>query len=297
MPQSLVILAAGIGSRFGGLKQIDPVGTSGEFIIDYSIYDAIRAGFTRVVFVIRHDMEAAFRESIGSRISEHIDVDYAFQELTDLPEGMVVPESRAKPWGTGHAVLAARDRIRNQFGVINADDFYGRRSYEVLSQFMDETVQDDSQYAMVGYSLEKTLSDHGTVSRGICKAGDDDFLQEVEEITKIGKGPEGVIVCDERELKGNDIASMNIWGFKPSLFDHLSREFVEFMEKNGNQETTEFYLPAAIQGLITSGDARVKVLETSSIWMGITNREDKQKVVDRLQGLVDENQYPARLWE
>jgi choline kinase len=281
---SLVILAAGMGSRYGGLKQIDPVGPHRELVIDYSVHDALRAGFGRVVCVIRRDIEKDFREAIGSRIEPRIDVRYVFQDK---------PEGRAKPWGTGHAVLAARDAVPGNFGVINADDFYGPSSYKLLAQALCEARDGAiADYAMVGFSLRNTLSKHGTVARGICTLDANGFLTGVEEVTDIASdGGAG-----SRTFTGDEVASMNFWGFTPSIFPHLARQFDEFQRGRGQDPKAEMYLPAAVDQLIREGRARVRVLRSPDAWFGVTYQQDRPLVVEGIQELVRGGVYPAPLW-
>jgi dTDP-glucose pyrophosphorylase len=291
----LVVLAAGIGSRYGGLKQMDPVGPSGEFIVDYSIFDARRAGFGRVVFVIRRDIEEAFRATIGARVARHIAVDYAFQEVGDLPTGHAVPPGRVKPWGTGHAVLAAAARVAEPFAVINADDFYGRESYAVLHRFLTATASDPTAFAMVGFTLRGTLSEHGTVARGICRTRADGRLERIEETLNIERRG-AAVACPSRALDGGETVSMNMWGFKPSVFPRLRDGFERFLVAAGGDLKAEYYLPTAIQGLMDAGRATVTVLTTSSAWMGVTNREDRTTVVAQITEKIRRGEYPPALW-
>lgn len=291
----LVVLAAGIGSRYGGLKQMDPVGPSGEFIVDYSVFDARRAGFGRVVFVIRRDIEEPFRATIGARVARRIAVDYAFQEVTDLPPGQSAPPGRAKPWGTGHAVLAAAGLVAEPFAVINADDFYGRESYAALHRFLSATAADEAAYAMVGFTLAATLSEHGAVARGICRTRADGRLERIEETLNIERCGDAV-VCPGRALHGGETVSMNMWGFKPGVFAHLREGFGRFLAAAGRDAKAEFFLPTAIQGLVDAGRATVRVLTTPSVWMGVTNREDRAAVVVRVAEAVRRGEYPPALW-
>lgn len=297
----LVVLAAGMGSRYGGLKQIDPVGPHGETIMDYSIYDALRAGFGGVTFVIRREMTDVFHEAIGQRFENHLDVEYAFQDLEAIPKGISVPKERQKPWGTGHAVLAAADSVTTPFAVVNADDFYGQNSYQVLADFLMTSSQEAlPAYGLVGFELRKTLSDHGTVSRGICRCDAENRLLSVTERTHIerlgeaavDRPPEG----DEVHLTGDEYASMNMWGFTPSIFAGLERLFIEFLESNKASLKAEFYLPAAVDQLVASGQATCHVLPTSSQWAGITYREDRQSLEQGLASWVEQGVYPSPLW-
>ena len=295
MSPTLVILAAGIGRRYGGLKQLDPVGPSGEFMVDYAVYDALRSGFKRVVFVIRKDLETDFRATIGKRIERQTDVRYVFQELSDLPEGYDLPSGREKPWGTGHALLSAASVVDGPLAAINADDFYGRESFEALGRFLIETAGRPREYAMVGFKLRNTLSDHGSVARGICSVRDDRTLANVVERTSIEKRGEAVH-CDEQPLTGEEIASMNLWGFKPSFFAHLSSEFRAFLDNNARDPKAEFFIPTVVNTLIESGNAGVSVLPTSCTWFGATYPEDKSIVVTRIRELIADGHYPESLW-
>lgn len=302
-PLTLVVLAAGMGSRYGGLKQLDPVGPHDEVILDYSVYDALQAGVERVVFVIRRDFEAAFRDSLGKRFENRLAVDYAFQSLDAIPEGCQVPSGRTKPWGTGHAVLTAKDVVDTPFMVINADDFYGRSSYAVLADYLREaaaTSSDVERYSMVGFPLKNTLSEHGTVARGLCQCGPSMDLESVKEITSIRKteagaayeGPEGKDVL----LTGDERVSMNMWGFLPSFFPLLEERFRTFMASHGDSDKTEFYIPFAVDELIQAQRATARVLATESNWFGVTYQEDKPVVVNALKGLADDGTYPSPLW-
>jgi hypothetical protein len=289
-------MAAGMGSRYGGLKQVDPVGPHGETIIDYSIYDAIRAGFGRVVFIIRRDIEAAFQQAIGGRFEQRIPVDYAFQELELLPPGFRVPPNRQKPWGTGQAVLITEPLIHEPFGVINADDFYGRDSFRVLADHLRTA----TEYAMVGFMLNHTLSEHGSVSRGVCEMDQDGYLRQIRELLKIERHGAAARYTDDHgvqhPLSGDAVVSMNMWGFTPAIYDQLRGLFVEFLQQNALAEKAEFYIPMAVGTLINRRQARVKNLPTSSAWFGITFREDKPAVIASLRTLIDQGEYPARLW-
>ena len=299
---TLVVLAAGIGSRYGGLKQIDPVGPDGEAVLDYSVFDARRAGFGKVVFVIRRDIEEAFRAGLGRRFENRMEVRYAFQHLDMLPASYSVPPGRQKPWGTGHAVLCAATAVSGPFAVINADDFYGEESYRVLAEFLvnPPPSPDRDLFAMVGYQLSRTLSDHGTVARGLCATDSSDFLFSVEELTAIEKLPEGARHRQAdgtyRVLSGKEIVSLNCWGFTPALFRHLGRLFGEFLERNAGNPKAEFFLPAAVNQLIEEGCARVKVLPTPGSWFGVTYREDRPVVIENIRALVRRGAYPERLW-
>ena len=299
MKPTLLVLAAGMGSRYGGLKQLDQVGPSGETIIDYSIYDAIRAGFGKIVFIIRKDIEAPFKESIGKRYEGKIAIEYAFQELNKLPAGFSVPPQRQKPWGTGHAVLCAIDVIHEPFAVINADDFYGANGYQLLAGYLSQAKDGvKADYCMCGFILRNTLSDNGTVSRGICKINNGS-LTSVTEMTKIernGSAARNIEEGAQCDLTGDEIASMYMWGFTPSLFSHLERLFIEFLRASGQKEKSEFYIPSVADTLIKEGKAEVKVMESRDSWFGITYREDKDNVVNSIRTLVAKGVYPEKLF-
>ncbi|HUR58602.1 MAG TPA: sugar phosphate nucleotidyltransferase [Opitutaceae bacterium] len=290
MSFTLVVLAAGMGSRYGGLKQIDPVGPSGETVLDYAVFDAIRAGFARVVFVIRKDFDALFREKIGARYAGRIAVDYVYQSLEALPAGFAPPPGRDKPWGTGHAVWCAREAVRENFAVINADDFYGADSFKQLARFL--AAAQGGEFSMVGFRMSNTLSEHGTVSRGVCTSGPNDELQSIVEVTSIAAGDVGA----GKKYSGAEIVSMNCWGFTPALFPGLDAQFREFLAARGSEAKSEFYLPAAVSALIARGEARVRVLPTGSTWFGVTYREDKPRVSAAIAALVQAGKYPARLF-
>ena len=294
---ALLVLAAGLGSRYGGLKQIDPVGPNGETIIDYSIYDALRAGFGKLVFVIRRDLEAAFKEAIGARFERRIPVAYVFQELDQLPPGFSPPPGRKKPWGTGHAILTGAEAIHEPFGVINGDDFYGQRSFELLAHQLASGTRD---YTMVGFVLRNTLSEFGFVARGLCRTNAGGFLETVTELTRIEPDGSGARHTDAggqvHALTGDEIVSMNMWGFTPSIFDHLRREFVAFLQAHPGDEKTEFFIPSAVNTLINRGQERLKVLRTPDSWFGVTYREDRPRVTESIRRLIQQGQYPERLW-
>jgi UTP-glucose-1-phosphate uridylyltransferase len=299
----LVILAAGIGSRFGGLKQVQPVGPAGELIIEYSVFDALRAGFTRLVLVIRKDIETDFRNSIGRRLESKIDVKYVFQETTaGLPVAGVSPaKTRTKPWGTGHAVLVAREAVRSPFAVINADDFYGASGYAELAEHFKRTAGSiKPEYAMVGYPLRQTLSEFGTVSRGLCSTDAAGRLQRITEITKIEKTEGGATYGDPagvaQQLTGAEIVSMNFWGFTPAVFPQLERLFSDFLERKGADPKAEFYLPTSISSLNESCLAEVALLKSTDAWFGITYREDLASSQAAIRALIAVGKYPAPLW-
>ena len=300
MGMTLVVLAAGIGSRYGGLKQIEAVGPHGAIVIEYSVYDAIRAGFDRVVCVIRHDIEKDFRAIVTSRFEKQIPVDYVFQDMEDLPAGFSLPAGRKKPWGTGHAVLACRDVVKAPFAVINADDFYGRRSYEALGHFLKGVKPDAGDYSMVGFTLRNTLSEHGHVARGVCEVDKQGLLKRVVERTNIEKTGSGAKFAEAggswTPLTGDEVVSMNMWGLTPALFGHLKREFPEFLAKNGTNPKAEFFLPTVVDQLVNQGKASVKVLSTPEHWFGVTYPQDKAVVVAGVRALVDKGLYPEKLW-
>lgn len=294
---TLVVLAAGIGSRFGGWKQIEPLGPSGEITIDYSVFDAWRAGFRRVVFVVRPEVEMPMREHFASRLRGRMAMAFVRQRLDDLPPGHTVPEGRSKPWGTAHAVWVARQLVQGPFAVINADDFYGAGSYRVLGAFLAGGA---TTYAMVGFPLRNTLSLHGTVSRGICAVTPGGFLTTVVERTRIRAEGAGAAFQDETgawlPLSGDEIASMNMWGFTPHFFDDATPQFQEFLEKSGNEPTAEFFLPSVVDAAIRSGRQRVRVLPTEERWFGITYAADLEGARERIVDLVRRGLYPKDLW-
>ncbi len=299
MKPTLLILAAGMGSRYQGLKQMDTFGPSGEAIIDYSIYDAIRAGFGKIVFVISKKIEAEFKELFIDKLKDKIEISYVLQEIDNLPDGFEVPADRVKPWGTGHAVLVAAKEIDTPFAVINADDFYGQYSFKVLADYLKEMDLETTDYCMVGYRLENTLSEHGSVSRGICVTDRGDFLQSITERTKINR-LNGDIGFEEEgsrlPLTGNEVASMNMMGFPPSVMEHYQSQFKDFLKERGNELKSEFYIPTVVNNLIHSGGARMKVLNTPEKWFGVTYRDDKAIAVKKLEELVKAGVYPANLW-
>jgi hypothetical protein len=294
---TLLVLAAGMGSRYGGLKQIDPVGPGGETIIDYSIYDALRAGFGKVVFVIRSDIEKDFREAIGARFERRTPVEYVFQELNQLPSGFSPPPGRTKPWGTAQAILAAAETIHEPFAAINADDFYGANSFRILAEHLRSGSPD---YAMVGFILRNTLSEFGSVARGVCRADDKGFLESVTELTKIEKDGARVRYTDAsgaaQSLTGDESVSMNMWGFTPALFEFLREEFTSFLKKHGQEEKSECYIPTVINGLVTTRKVRCRVLRTTDSWFGVTYREDRPFVVEGIRRLIARGDYPEKLW-
>jgi NDP-sugar pyrophosphorylase family protein len=301
---SLVVMAAGIGSRYGGLKQVEPVGPSGEIILDYSVYDAIRAGFGRVVFVIRKEIEPDFRDAVGRRIEERVDTSYSFQELSSLPGGFDVPKGRVKPWGTGHAILSARDQVQGEFAAVNADDFYGPGAFSTVGRHLagrrGADTGDTPEYCMAGYELGNTLSEHGYVSRGVCDLTEDGFLARVVEREKIERFA-GEIKYETADsvwvgIPGDTTVSMNIWGFDCSFFSHLDAAFRRFMKSEGGSRDSEFYLPAVVNRLIEDGVARVRVLPTSEQWFGITYREDISSAREAIRSRIESGVYPEKLW-
>jgi hypothetical protein len=299
---TLVLLAAGVGSRYGGLKQLDSFGPSGETIMEYSIFDALKAGFGKVVFVIRPDMEQVFRDSLGQKIEKRIAVRYVHQRIDALPVGRKVPEGRTKPWGTGQALLAAADAVSEPFVAANADDFYGRSAYRVIGDFLTTPAADRARptYAMVGYRLRDTMSEDGTVSRGACQCDADGWLQSIVETTKIEKAGNDGRAFDEtgqpRTIPGDTLVSMNFWGFQPGFSDNLRNGFSRFLETSGTSQTAEYYLPAAVQESMRDRGARVKVLQSSDAWCGVTHKHDKTPVESMLRRLVERGDYPASLW-
>ena len=301
----LVVMAAGMGSRYGGQKQVDPVGPKGEIIMDYSLYDAYQAGFRKVVFVIKEEMYQNFKEMVGKHVSQNMEVCYAFQKLDDLPEGFSVPQDRVKPWGTGHAVLAAREYIDAPFVVINADDYYGTQAFQKIYDFLKQAEDTDKQhFAMVGYQLMNTLSEHGSVARGVCQVGTDGKLEKIHERTKIvPQGDAAAYTEDDGKtwvpLSSETIVSMNFWGFTQSMVGALQKEFVEFLEKDvpGNPLKAEYFLPFVVNDLLAAGKADVKVLTSSDKWFGVTYKEDKPVVVAAIGKLTEDGAYPSPLWQ
>ena len=300
----LVIMAAGMGSRYGGLKQLDPVGNHGQLIIDYSIYDARRAGFETVIFVIKPEIEAEFKAAIGDRVSRVMDVKYAYQLKEDLPQGYAVPAGRTKPWGTAHAALAARDLIDGPFAIINADDYYGPKAFEEIFDYL--TNHPDGalyEYAMVGYLLKNTVTENGTVARGVCEETADHFLTRVVERTKIRKGEPPQYTEDDgatwTSLSGEDVVSMNLWGFSHSFLKEAQARFPAFLDQTlaENPEKGEYFLPTVVSQLIDEGKARVRVLRSEDKWYGVTYREDKPAVEAAIAEKTASGLYPDRLWE
>jgi len=299
MKPTLLVLAAGMGSRYGGNKQLDEVGPSGETIIDYSIYDAIRAGFGKIVFVIRRDIEEQVKERFVRKLKGKIEVDYVFQEITNLPEGVKVSPERQKPWGTSHAILVTKDKIREPFGVINADDYYGVESFKILHDFLIND-KDVNSYCIVGYKLGNTLSDHGHVNRGVCRVNEKGLLENIAEVRQIEKTHNGAKApgTDGKELHftGNEIVSMNLFGFKTSCFEYLGREFKSFINKNGMDLKAELDIPTSLDIFVKKGDITIKILRSNERWFGVTYREDKPFVVESIRKMIRNGVYPARIY-
>lgn len=293
---TLLVLAAGMGSRYGGLKQLDPVGPGGETLLDYSVYDAIRAGFDRVVFLIRRDIEKDFREQIGVRYEGRVAVDYAFQELGALPGGFTPPAGRSKPWGTAHAIWCARDVIRAPFAAINADDFYGSDAFAQLGGFLASasTAAQPATFGMVAYRLGKTISEHGTVARGICRVDAGGSLASVEELTDLAPRTDGTIASGDRAFAPETPVSMNFWGFTPQVFPLLEKSLAGFLAQHATSEKTEHYIPSAVAEMIAEKTATVRVLSTDSEWFGVTYREDRPRVVESISRLVAAGIYPGQ---
>lgn len=301
----LVIMAAGMGSRYGGLKQIDPIDKEGHIIIDFSIFDAIEAGFEEVVFIIKKENEKEFRECIGNRMEKLIKVKYSFQELENLPEGYKVPEGRKKPFGTGHAILCCKDVIDGPFAVINADDYYGKHAYKMIYDYLCRQQDDEKyRYAMVGYVLENTLTDNGHVARGVCEIDENGYLQNINERTRIEKKENGAAYTEDDGAtwvtipKGSTV-SMNLWGFGKSMLTELEKRFVPFLEENmeKNPLKCEYFLPSVVGELLKEGTATVEVMKSLDRWYGVTYREDKEKVMEAIQKLKEEGLYPKHLWK
>lgn len=302
----LVVMAAGMGSRYGGLKQIDPVDPQGHIIMDFSIFDAVRAGFEKVVFIIKKENEADFRGAIGDRLSSQIEVAYVFQDLHNLPKGYEVPEGRVKPWGTGHAVLSCIDEIDGPFAVINADDYYGRHAFQMAYDFLSENHEEDGiyRYMMVGYKLENTLTENGHVARGVCVTDEEGHLVKINERTHIEKRGEGAAYTEDDgatwvEIPEGSTVSMNMWGFSASILKELKDRFSAFLDANleKNPLKCEYFLPFVVDELLGEGKATVKVLKSMDKWYGVTYKEDKPVVVNAIQRMKDEGLYPQNLWE
>lgn len=300
MKPTLLVLAAGLGQRYGGLKQVDPVGPNGETIIDYCVYDALRAGFGRAVFVIRHDIEKAFREAFGTRFEQRLPVEYAFQELDKIPAGFEVPKDREKPWGTTHAILMAEPFIHEPFAAINADDFYGAESFRVLGEFLQQTSPESTHYAMVGFRLRDTLSDEGPVTRGVCKVDERGKVLQLTEVFGIQREGSAIRHDESKSswpaLRGDEYCSMNMWGFTPTLFPLLEEEFTKFLNAHGSDNEKECLIPTAVNELIADGRVTLSVLPTRSRWFGVTYQKDRPKVKENIFALIRAGQYPERLW-
>lgn len=302
----LVVMAAGMGSRYGGLKQIDPVDKEGEIIIDFSIYDAVKAGFEKIVFIIKKENEADFRAAIGDRMGDKVEVVYVFQDLHNLPEGYEVPEGRVKPWGTGHAIMSCIGEIDGPFAVINADDYYGRNAFKMAYDFLSNTDDEDGvyQYMMVGYKLENTLTDNGHVARGVCVTDEEGYLKDINERTHIEKKNGGAAYTEDDgetwvELPVDSTVSMNMWGFGASILGELKDRFSVFLDENlaKNPLKCEYFLPFVVDELLKEEKATVKVLKSMDKWYGVTYKEDKPVVVAAIQKMKDEGLYPQKLWE
>jgi len=298
---TLIVLAAGIGRRYGGLKQIEPIGPNGEILLDYSVYDALDAGFETLVFVIRRDIEAAFRQKVGRTIERHCNTRYAYQEVESIPEGFGVPRNRQKPWGTAHAVLICRDMIDAPFGVINADDFYGRSSFRQLAEFLEDLEEEEIRGCIIGYPVENTLTDHGSVARGVCEVNSDGSLVRMDERTNVQRFEKTVKASDDGEhwldIPLGTLVSMNMWGFSPTLFAELEERFRQFLGgDNQTLETAEYLLPEVVGDLVQEGRAHITVIPTSERWVGVTHPEDRASVQQEIRDLIARGIYPENLW-
>jgi len=289
---TLLVMAAGMGSRYGGLKQLDSVGPNGETIIDYSVYDAIQAGFNKVIFIIRKDFEQEFKSQITDKYSGKIQIGFAFQDMYDLPEGFNCPDGRVKPWGTGHAILTCRNLINEPFVAINGDDFYGLESFKVIADYYKNG---GKKFSMVAFQLDKTLSEFGGVSRGLCKVRDG-LLETVIETENLKKSDHGISSSRDSLLKGNEAVSMNVWGFTPDLFHYLREMFIGFLEEKGKEMKSEYLIPSVINDLVHSGEKKVYVLHSNEKWFGVTYKEDKPIVMQKLQELINIGSYPRNLF-
>lgn len=299
MQPTLFILAAGMGSRYGGLKQLDGLGPSGETIMDYSVYDALRAGFGKVVFVIRHDFEQDFRDKVISKYEGHVPVEVVFQDITNLPEGFTVPEGRTKPWGTNHAVLMAKDVIKEPFVVINADDYYGPESFKLAYETLKDLEGKTGEYCMIGFKIENTLSENGGVSRGLCKVDENGYLTGVKECHEIQRKGDALVHVEdgvEKPFPAGASVSMNMWGFTPDYFGYSEKAFVKFLQEHGNELKSEFYIPTVVNDLIQNGEAKLKVVQTPSKWFGVTFAADREATVNQFKALVDAGVYPSPLF-
>lgn len=297
---TLLILAAGLGSRYGSLKQIDKIGPSGERIIDYSVYDAVRAGFGKIVYVIRKNIEDEFKEIIIGSLPKEINVEYVFQELDSIETDIKINPHREKPWGTGHAVLTASSVIDTSFTVINADDFYGLNSFKLAREFLTSVTEESSEHALIGYKLNNTLSDYGSVSRGICEVDEKNYITSIVERTEIKRDNNCVVFKKDsnnwKKLIGTEIVSMNMFAFNPKVFNKYRESFNSFLMNHGNDPKSEFYLPSVVDELIKSKDGKVKIVETDEQWFGLTYKEDKSIVAERISQLVKQGKYPSKLW-
>ncbi|MBT4317698.1 MAG: nucleotidyltransferase [Candidatus Marinimicrobia bacterium] len=289
---SLLIMAAGMGSRYGGLKQLDQVGPNGETIIDYSVYDAIKAGFTKIVFIIRDDFESQFKSQITNKYLDLIDLEFAYQDINYLPSGFSPPNNREKPWGTGHAILSAKTYINEPFVVINGDDFYGRESFKTIADYYQT---EENHFSMVTFRLENTLSIFGGVTRGLCTIIDEK-LNTVVETSNLEKNNNGVSSDNGELLKGDEPVSMNMWGFTPILFDYLEEKFINFLKEEGSELKSEYLIPSVINELIQTGEESVHILNSSESWFGVTYKEDKPYVVGEIQKLIEKGVYPKKLF-
>ncbi len=301
MKPTLLVLAAGMGSRYGGLKQIDSFGPFGETILEYSVFDAIRAGFGKICFVIRRDIEDEFKQKVSSKFEKIIPIEYTYQSLEELPSNFTLNENREKPWGTGHAVWTARNAIKEPFGMINADDFYGKSAFVVLADFLNNMCDSDPlTYTLIGYHLKNTLSDYGMVSRGVCEVDENSFLTSIIELTKIAKTSDGPrFKIDEfrsKPLNEDTVTSMNLFGFSPKVFEFLDNQLHKFLESNINNPKIEFYIPEAIGAQISDGVARVKVISTDEKWFGVTYTEDKENFKNKILECIESGDYPEKLW-
>jgi len=299
MKPTLFILAAGMGSRYGGLKQIDGLGPNGETIMDYSVYDALRAGFGKIVFVIRKDFEADFREVVLAKYQNKIPCEVCFQSLDKVPEGCTYNPERQKPWGTNHAVLMGKELIHEPFAVINADDFYGKDAFRVMAEFLQSVEGSQNQYAMVGYRVQNTLSEHGTVSRGVCATDEKGFLTDVVELTKIEEIGGKILNSEEGqeiEIAPNTPVSMNFWGFTPEYFNYVEESFIQFLKTNGQELKKEFYIPTLINDLIKANKATCQVLDTTAKWFGVTYAEDRPQFILKINELINKGVYPEKLF-
>ena len=302
---ALVVMAAGMGSRYGGLKQIDPVDEYGNIIMDFSIFDAKEAGFEKVVFIIKKAIEKEFKENVGKRMERRVQVEYVYQELDKVPEGFEVPEERVKPWGTGHAILCCKDVVNEPFAVINADDYYGKQAFQgVYKQLTSQGDDERYQYAMVGYELVNTMTDHGHVARGVCATDDQGRLVDIHERTRIEKrGDHGAYTEDDGAtwvtLPGDTVVSMNLWGFTPSILEELDRRFASFLDREvpSNPLKCEYFLPFVVDELLKEDKAQVKVLKSKDRWYGVTYKEDKETVVQAIRRMKEQGLYTAKLWE